>query len=206
MSLKSSNTMSAPVASQLLDREAPGRDTTGTAPTARAHAISCGVSPTTRMCSGATIGQAAPARAFERERHQRVPVGGIVAERATTEVAPEVEVFELDPRAALEVPGQQSDEHVVAAGERVEQGTNARHHRFRPSPGQLDFLSKTRHVALAQLVRGGRPSSVRPARAATSARMLRSVRPATGMPSSASAWPTSFGDMRGSSPGDRRRR
>src|SRR5262245_35413609 len=66
----------------------------------------------------------------QRNRQQSIPVVNDVAERAARKVAPEIEVLELDPRAPLEVSGEQRKKYIVMPGKGVEKLTHARHHAF----------------------------------------------------------------------------
>ena len=122
------------------------------------------------------------------------------------EVAPQIEVLELDPRAFLEVAGQQPEEHVVARGQRVEQVADAGHDGLRRRvPGSLDLLREVGDVAIAQRSRATRRRA-----ASDPARPHRQDRPVGAAGDRDAVEPIGMAEelfaARGSSRGGRRRR
>ena len=131
----------------------------GTAPTARAHATSCGVSPTTKIDSGGHRLQPAPLRPLERKRHQRIPIRGIVAKRAAPEVAPQIEVLELDAGAPLEVAREQREKDVGARARACRAAAGSPGiTAFTPSPGSAIASARCRRTRPAAARTGHRPA------------------------------------------------
>src|SRR5262249_33602149 len=77
----------------------------------------------------------------QRDLKKSVSIVHRVSEGAARKVPPQIEVLEFDPRAFLEIPGQQSEKYVVAPGERVEQLTHTRHDAL-PWAGLQEFHSQ----------------------------------------------------------------
>ena len=94
--------------------------------------------------------EAARARSIERERHERIAIGGVVAECSALEVAPQVEMLELDASAFLEISGEQREEHIGSCTERIEQLCDARHDRLHTLARQQNFVAEECHVGVAQ--------------------------------------------------------
>ena len=99
VSPRSGNTISAPLPRRSADAERSGRHPDG-------HGTDCSsardivrrVADDEHVFRSNAIEAARP-RSIERERHQRIAIGGIVAECAALEVAPQVEMLELDASA-----------------------------------------------------------------------------------------------------------
>jgi hypothetical protein len=95
-------------------------------------------------------GKTALARAGERERDECIAIGGIVTKGATAEVTPEIEVFQLDPRAFFEVPRQQAQEHIITTAEGVEQVAHARHHVFHTLSRLQNLFAQVAQIRVAE--------------------------------------------------------
>ena len=128
MSLRSSSTIGAPVARSCSTVKPPVATATGmraygnrTRDIVRRVADDDDVRVVERA-------ETARPRPIDGERHQRVAIRRIVAERAAAEVVPQIEVAELDARSLLEVAGEQAEDHVVSRLQRRQQFADARHH------------------------------------------------------------------------------
>ena len=94
-----------------------------------------------RSSAGAIASQAARPRPLERERHQRIPIRGIVAERAAPEVAPQIEVLELDARARSKLPVSSARNTSSARASVSSSARMPASPPSRPSPGCSDLLA-----------------------------------------------------------------
>jgi Cu-Zn family superoxide dismutase len=97
------------------------------------------------------IDEPAHACSVQGKRHQRVSIRRVVAERAAAEVAPQIEVFQLDSCALLEVSGQKAKQDIVPNVELVEQLTDAGHHRLDPMARLFDLLAQVPQISVAEL-------------------------------------------------------
>ena len=151
VSPRSWNTISAPLPRRSATLNDPVATPTGTAPTARAHATSCGVSPTTNTSSGSNGIQPARPRSLERERHQRIAIRGIVAKCPAPEVAPQIEVLELDARALRsKLPVSSARNTSGLARSASSNRCDAGHDRLHALARQQDLLAQERHIGVAQ--------------------------------------------------------
>ena len=148
------------------------------------------------MCSGVDLRQAAAAGALDRERHERIPILRIVSVRAAAEVAPQVEVLELDPRAPSKLPVNNPRKTSARCCRSSSSSRMPGMTALMPPRGPRDSTDGMPRASgfpragarcICRAASSSSSSSARPSRATTSARMIRSVRPATGMPESASA-------------------
>ena len=146
---KSVNTTSAPAARSSSIEWLPVATAIDRAPPACAHATSSGVSPITTELDAGDRGSAAFGNARERPRQQPVAIGSVIPECAAGEVAPEIEVFELDPCRLLVVAREEREVHIVARGEPVEQFAHARHDTFARA-GPLQLVCQPREVGTSE--------------------------------------------------------
>jgi hypothetical protein len=86
---------------------------------------------------------------LHRDRHETIPIGMIVAEGAACEIAPEVEMFELQASRACEITGEQRAPDDGTGFERVEQAAHTRHDAFTRSREQ-DLSSQQLAVAIVK--------------------------------------------------------
>ena len=156
VSAKLSKSASGLSAASLSGLVIPVATATARTPRARPHATSWIESPT--MTTDLPV--EAPAglleRALDRDRRQLVPVGGIAPVGAEREVAVEVGRRELQPGAALEVPGEKAQRHARIGREPLAEGPRCRA-SARPCPERAGARARRGTVSRARV----RPRSKR---------------------------------------------
>src|SRR4051794_13144725 len=129
---------------------APGRD----AERSRAHVL--GATDIERRIAdhngvgGGECRAAACRYGGQRLGHEHVAMRRRVAESTAWKVFPEIEIFELEPRAGFVVARDEREVHVVSRGERIEKLTDAGHQTFARRSGLLEFGSEVAEVSLSK--------------------------------------------------------
>jgi hypothetical protein len=89
--------------------------------------------------------------ARQRDRHERVAIGGVVAERPPAEALPEPEAVQLHAGPVAVVAGQQREVDVGHRVERLEQRLDPRQRAMVPGTRVLDLLREQGDVARPEL-------------------------------------------------------
>jgi hypothetical protein len=91
---------------------------------------------------------------LHRLNEEGIPVRGVVAERTTSEVVPQIEVFELDARTRFEVAREQGEADVVTGNKSLEQSADAGQYAF-AGCRLLNLTSEMGQIRVAKTLQRG---------------------------------------------------